>query len=102
MGLLRSLATAAASALLLGLHGSDSVASAASTGVAEQHRVSLRVFFRAFWYLHVHPPTITRHCANASRSVSVAHHSPACQWFVGDPLLELVRTEEYRNIVNLT
>ncbi|KAE8887776.1 hypothetical protein PF005_g3162 [Phytophthora fragariae] len=76
MGFLRSLAAAAASALLLGPHGSNPVASASSTGVTEQHRVSLRVFFRAF--------------------------CPACQWFVGDPLLELVRTEEYRNIVNLT
>ncbi|KAG7391729.1 Gamma interferon inducible lysosomal thiol reductase (GILT) [Phytophthora pseudosyringae] len=75
MGLLRSLATAATSALLLGLTG-PSLAASASPGVSQQHRVNLRVFFRAF--------------------------CPACQWFVGDPLLELVRTEEYRNIVDLT
>ncbi|ETI47043.1 hypothetical protein F443_08654 [Phytophthora nicotianae P1569] len=75
MGLLRTLVTAATSVLLLGLHASL-LADAESTGVAQQNRVSLRVFFRAF--------------------------CPACQWFVGDPLLELVRTEEYRNILNLT
>ncbi|KAJ8556985.1 hypothetical protein ON010_g8977 [Phytophthora cinnamomi] len=51
MGLLRSLAAAAASALLLGLHGPVPSASAASTGVSEQHRISLRVFFRAFWLI---------------------------------------------------
>ncbi|KAK1934662.1 Gamma-interferon-responsive lysosomal thiol protein [Phytophthora citrophthora] len=65
----------ATSALLLGLD-LPAVAAAESTGVTQQHRVNLRVFFRAF--------------------------CPACQWFVGDPLLELVRTEEYRNIIDLT
>ncbi|KAL3656323.1 hypothetical protein V7S43_018815 [Phytophthora oleae] len=75
MSLLRSLVTAATSALLLGLDV-PSVSAAESTGVTQQHRVNLRVFFRAF--------------------------CPACQWFVGDPLLELVRTEEYRNIIDLT
>eukprot|EP00644_Phytophthora_capsici_P015554 jgi/Phyca11/536980/estExt2_fgenesh1_pg.C_PHYCAscaffold_700024 len=74
MGLLRSLVTAATSALLLGIAAPP--VAAESSGVTQQHRVNLRVFFRAF--------------------------CPACQWFVGDPLLELVRTEEYRNIVDLT
>ncbi|KAG3114352.1 hypothetical protein PI124_g6849 [Phytophthora idaei] len=75
MGILRSLVTAATSALLVGLHAPP-LADAESTGVGQRHSVSLRVFFRAF--------------------------CPACQWFVGDPLLELVRTEEYRNIIDLT
>uniref|UniRef100_K3WZP8 Thioredoxin domain-containing protein n=1 Tax=Globisporangium ultimum (strain ATCC 200006 / CBS 805.95 / DAOM BR144) TaxID=431595 RepID=K3WZP8_GLOUD len=39
-----------------------------SGGVASQYRVPLRVYFRAF--------------------------CPACQWFVSDPLLELVRNEQ--------
>lgn len=75
MGLLRSFAKAALSVLLLVRLTSPSEA-AESGGAAKQHRVNLRVFFRAF--------------------------CPACQWFVGDPLLELVRTEEYRNIIELT
>ncbi|KAH7463214.1 Gamma-interferon-responsive lysosomal thiol protein [Phytophthora ramorum] len=73
MGLLRSLAAVAS---LLGVYAFVSSAATESTGVTQQQRVNLRVFFRAF--------------------------CPACQWFVGDPLLELVRTEEYRNIIDLT
>ncbi|KAJ0410729.1 hypothetical protein ATCC90586_006832 [Pythium insidiosum] len=49
--------------------------SAAAAGVSPKHRVGLRVTFRAF--------------------------CPACQWFVGDPLLELIRNEDFRNIVDL-
>jgi hypothetical protein len=44
-----------------------------------------------------------RRCSSCQLTTTFAvSFSPACQWFVGDPLLELVRTEEYRNIVNLT
>ncbi|GLE05509.1 hypothetical protein PINS_up014532 [Pythium insidiosum] len=49
--------------------------SASAAGVSLKHRVSLRVTFRAF--------------------------CPACQWFVGDPLLELIRNEDFRNVVDL-
>lgn len=76
MGFLRALVLAAASAVLLGLSVPAPAMAVASEGVSAQHRVDMRVFFRAF--------------------------CPACQWFVGDPLLELVRAEEYRNIVDLT
>ncbi|KAG7400380.1 Gamma interferon inducible lysosomal thiol reductase (GILT) [Phytophthora boehmeriae] len=76
MGLLRGLVSAATSALLLGLYVPVPSAAVETTGVEAQYRVDMRVFFRAF--------------------------CPACQWFVGDPLLELVRAEEYRNIVDLT
>ncbi|RLN46681.1 hypothetical protein BBJ29_001405 [Phytophthora kernoviae] len=76
MGLMRALVSAATSALLLGLYAPVPSVAVVSTGVEAQYRVDMRVFFRAF--------------------------CPACQWFVGDPLLELVRTEEYRNIVDLT
>ncbi|CAI5747258.1 unnamed protein product [Peronospora destructor] len=75
MSQLCSLVTAATCVLLLGLNLSSSLF-AIATDVAQQSRVNLRVFFRAF--------------------------CPACQWYVGDPLLELIGTEEYRNIIGLT
>ncbi|KAI9920647.1 hypothetical protein PsorP6_000989 [Peronosclerospora sorghi] len=72
MGLPRLLSTAATLALVLGINESLR----AGTAVSNQHRVNLRVVFRAF--------------------------CPACQWFVGSPLLELVRSKEFRSIINLT
>ncbi|KAG6972523.1 hypothetical protein JG688_00003948 [Phytophthora aleatoria] len=101
MGILRSLVTAATSALLVGLHAPP-LADAESTGVAQQHRVSLRVFFRAFWLVLYVLPMRSSEYVQLIITLSLIFHSPACQWFVGDPLLELVRTEEYRNIIDLT
>ncbi|CEG49241.1 Gamma-interferon inducible lysosomal thiol reductase [Plasmopara halstedii] len=72
MGLLRALVSTA----LPFLHFTSLLNAAELTGAAKEHRVSLRVVFRAF--------------------------CPACQWLVGDPLLELVRTEEFRDIIDLT
>ncbi|TMW65963.1 hypothetical protein Poli38472_003728 [Pythium oligandrum] len=46
------------------------------TAVAPKRQVNLEVYFRAY--------------------------CPACQWFVGDPLLELMRNEQFRNIINLS
>ncbi|CAI5723257.1 unnamed protein product [Peronospora effusa] len=75
MGQSYSLVTVATSVLLLGLHVSPSLA-AVSTSVAQQYRINLRVTFRAF--------------------------CPACQWYIEDPLLKLIGTQEYRNIIDLT
>ncbi|RMX67829.1 hypothetical protein DD238_000498 [Peronospora effusa] len=75
MGQSYSLVTVATSVLLLGLHVSPSLA-AVSTSVAQQYRINLRVTFRAF-------------CS-------------ACQWYIEDPLLKLIGTQEYRNIIDLT
>ncbi|CAH0484353.1 unnamed protein product [Peronospora farinosa] len=75
MGQSYSLVTVATSVLLLGLHVSPSLA-AVSTSVDQQYRVNLRVTFRAF--------------------------CPACQWYIEDPLLKLIGTQEYRDIIDLT
>jgi interferon gamma-inducible protein 30 len=69
-----SLLTLLAVALLC-LTGSFAAPNENAGGVAPQHRVTLKVYFRAF--------------------------CPACQWFVADPLLELMRNEQFRNVVNL-
>lgn len=93
----RLLSTALLAALALGN------AFAAGAGVADQYRVNLRVFFRAFWCVRsfaaadsATPPgsnELRRVYALLLCSSPCDHGSPACQWFVGDPLLELVRSE---------
>ncbi|DAZ96516.1 TPA: hypothetical protein N0F65_008067 [Lagenidium giganteum] len=61
--------------LLLPLLACLALLGCSDAAMDDKYRVNLRVFYRAF--------------------------CPACQWFVGDPLLELVRNEQFRNIVNL-
>ncbi|TDH73627.1 hypothetical protein CCR75_002086 [Bremia lactucae] len=88
----RSVVATATSVLIFGLYAST-LTKAKLTVLEKHHLVELRVFYRAFW--------LVLYAFQNQFQASSGRTSPACQWFVGDPLLKLMQTEEYRNVINL-